>query len=282
VRPLTNVIRSNRYIDGLEDKLLAAKNLTSEHSVGEIFTETFRLYSQNFVQYLIPFLAAGIITGLVAVAVRSTIVIPAAPVHPTPQQLSAWFLTYLTAAAFSTFLSGIVGWIASGFTFGITIKFTSDMMQLGQANLRQSLDFTLQKLLSLLAASVITGILLVLGFVALIIPGVILAVMFSLVFPVIMLERTSVLGSLSRSSALVRERWLKTFGLLLLIGIIIAVVNGIFVWIVSPLGIWGPFVSSIIGAFITPISAIALTIYYYSMSARTLPPPPPPPADQIF
>ena len=254
------------------------KNLQSELSIGEILSQTFTLYSRNFVQYLIPFLAAGILTGLVTVAVRSAIVIPAAPLYPTSQQLLAWFPTYLIAILTFVFLSGIVSWIANSITTGITIKFTSDMLEKGQANLKTSFNFTLTKILSLLAASIITGILIVLGLVALIVPGVILALMFSLVYPVIMLEGTGVFGSLSRSRVLVSNRWLKTFGLMLLLGIIVAIVNGVFGLIASPFGIVSPLISGILTALITPIFAIAITLYYYSMKARTLPPPPPPPA----
>jgi hypothetical protein len=259
------------------------KNLQRELSIGEILSQTFNLYSRNFIQYIIPFVAAGILTGLVTIAVRSAIVVPVAPVHPTSQQLLTWFPTFLIATATSLFLSGIVSWIANSITTGITIKFTSDMLQRGQANLHASFNFTLTKLLPLLAVSIITGILVVLALVALIVPGVILALMFSLVYPAIMLEDTGVLGSLSRSRELVSNRWLKTFGLLLLLGIIVAIVNGVFVLIASPFGIVGPLISGILTALITPIFAIAITLYYYSMKARTLPiPPPPPPPTQTF
>jgi hypothetical protein len=258
------------------------RNLQSELSIGEILTQTFNLYSRNFVQYVIPFLAAGILTGLVTIAVRSTIFIPTAPLHPTSQQLLAWFPTYLIASVTSVFLSGIVSWIANSFTTGITIKFTSDMLEKGRATLQTSFNFTLTKVLSLLAASLITGILIFLGFVALIVPGVILALMFSLVYPAIMLEGTSVLGSLSRSRFLVSNRWLNTFGLLFLLGIIIAILNGVFVLVASPFGVFSPLISGILTALITPIFAIAITLYYYSMKARTLPPPPPPPPTQTF
>ena len=201
---------------------MESKKPQIELSIGEILTQTFSLYLRNFVQYLIPFLAVGILTGLVTIAVRSAIVIPAAPVDPTSQQLLAWFPTFLTASITSLFLSGIVSWIANSITTGITIKYTSDMLENGKANLQASFNFTLTKLLFLLAASIITGILVVLGFIALIVPGIILAIMFSLVYPAIMLEGTGVLGSLSRSRALVSNRWLKTFGLFLVLGIIVA------------------------------------------------------------
>jgi hypothetical protein len=248
------------------------KKPQSEISIGEIVTQTFNLYSRNFAQYLIPFLAAGILTGLVTMAVRSAVIIPVAPVHPTTQQLLAWSSTFLVATLTSLFLSGIVSWISNGITMGITIKFTSDMLERGQANLQANFNFTLTRILFLLAASIITGILIVLGLIVLVIPGIILAIIFSLVYPAIMLENTGVIESLSRSRALVSNRWLKTFGLLLVLGIIVAIVSGVVAVITAPLGVVSPLLSSVLTAFINPIFPIAITLYYYSMKARTSPP----------
>ena len=170
------------------------KNLQRELSIGEILTQTFNLYSRNFAHYPVPFLVAGILTGLVTIAVRLTIVIPEAPANPTSQLLLTWFPTFLTATLTSLFLSGIVSWIANSFTSGITIKFTSDLLESGQANLQTSFNLTATKVLYLLGASIITGVLIVFGFIALIIPGIIFAIMFSLVNPVIMLEGTGRFG----------------------------------------------------------------------------------------
>ena len=259
-----------------EDKSVENKNFQSELSIGEILSQTFNLYSRNILQYLIPFLAAAILTGFVTIAVKSAIIIPAAPLHPTSQQLLTWFPTYLTASILSILLPGIISWIANAITTGITIKFTSDRLEKGQATLQTAFNLTLTKILPLLAVSIITGVSIALGFIVFVVPGVILAVMFSLVYPVIMLEGTSIMGSLSRSQALVRKRWLKTFALLLVVSIIVGIINGISVVITLPFGVVGPLIASILTALITPIFAIATTLYYYSMRARTLPPPPPP------
>ena len=262
---------------------MESKNLQSELSVGEILSQTFNLYSRNFVQYLIPFLAAGILTGLVTIAVRSTIIIPAAPVH-----------SHIATAI------GMVSNLPNS-NRNVSIFIRNRQLDRQQHHCRNHdkvyFRYTgertskparhpsisqCQSYFPLLAASIITGILIVLGFIALVVPGVILALMFSLVYPALMLEGTGVLGSLSRSRELVSNRWLKTFGLLLLLGIIVAILNGVFVLIASPFGVVSPLISGILTALITPIFAIAITLYYYSMKARTLPLPPPPPPAQTF
>ena len=89
------------------------------------------------------------------------------------------------------------------------------------------------------------------------------------------MKAQDVLGSLSRSRVLVSNRWLKTLGLFLVVSIIVVTVNGIVTLITAPFGMVSPLISGVLTAFITPIVPIALTLYYYSMRARTMPPPPP-------
>jgi hypothetical protein len=151
------------------------------------------------------------------------------------------------------------------------VKFTADTLEKGQANLQTSFNYTIAKLVSLLAVSIVTGILIFVGLIALIIPGIILAIMFSLVVPTIIIENTGALESLSRSRKLVSGRWLKTFGLLLLLYVIVGIVTVLVGVISIPFGIAGTLVSSILAAFIQPILPIGLTLYYYSMMARTTP-----------
>ena len=68
---------------------MESKNLQRELSIGEILTQTFNLYSRNFAHYPVPFLVAGILTGLVTIAVRLVIVIPEVPAIAKSQLLFA-------------------------------------------------------------------------------------------------------------------------------------------------------------------------------------------------
>jgi hypothetical protein len=227
------------------------------------------LYSQHFAQFLLPFIIAGALEGAVLVALESTITVPAALSSTASlQELWNWLLGFLSATLTIAVLSGIVGWIISSITQGIAVKFTSDTLESREAALMSSFTFTLSRLLPLLVVSVITGILIAIGLVALIIPGIILAIMFSLVVPVIIIEHVGALESLSRSRVLVDRRWLKTFGVLFLFGILIGIVGWAISFLTGSLGLVGPVASGILLAFIQPIMPIGLTLYYYSMTAR--------------
>lgn len=251
------------------ERLVESRKPSREFSIGEIFTRAFMLYRENFAQFLLPFLIAGAIEGAILVTLRSLITVPAIlPLTATPQELLNWLPGYLAAILTIAFFTGITGWIIGSIAQGIAIKFTSDTLENGTANLIASFTFTLPRLLSLLAVSIITGILILLGLIALVIPGIILAMMFSLVVPVIMIENKGALESLSRGRLLVDHRWLKTFGLLLLFGIIIGIASAVLSVLVGSLGLVGSVASNILLAFVQPLLPIGLTLYYYSMIAR--------------
>ena len=115
------------------------------------------------------------------------------------------------------------------------------------------------------------GIILVVGFIALIVPGIIPAIMYSLAFPVLIIENKGVLDSMRRSRQLVGHRWLKTFGVYLVLGIIFILAWLILGAVAVPFGIASPVVNGLLSAFYQPLLPILLTVYYYSNLARITP-----------
>jgi hypothetical protein len=148
--------------------------------------------------------------------------------------------------------------------------------------------------LSLAAIGILIGILIavaliVLGFILFVIPGVvalvafvIFAVRWSLLVPVMMLERRSVFGSLDRSQELVSGHTLHAFlvvlvsiGFVIAIAIVIALVLAPFdlpSWIDQPIR------TIVSGTLVAPFSALALTLMYYRLRAVKEPTPAPEPA----
>jgi len=176
-------------------------------------------------------------------------------------------------------LSGLVLWIVGTTITGVVIKNASDQIEKGTSNLGVSFNFAISKLPSLLVAQFVAGILIAIGMLLLIVPGIIIAIMFLLALPAIIIERKGTLESLGRSKKLVSKRWLKTFALLLVLGIIVLIVNGVAIVLAIPFNfihpIINPLVTNIISAFVSPIYPIAITYLYYAMVARENPPPQP-------
>lgn len=254
-----------------------------ELSIGEILSLTSNLYLSKFLQFLLPFLIAGIITGLSTYAISSSFPLPDQPDFETApyEEIFEWLVTAFTTAIIIGGLTALVTWIVSTTTTGIAIKYASDQIEKGTSDLGASLDFTMSKLPLLLIAQFVTGILTFIGLLCFIIPGIIIAIMFSLTIPAIIIEQKGAFEGLGRSRRLVRNRWLKTFALLLILSIIVIIVTFVANLLATPLNTTYPntnvIVTSIASSFVAPIYPIAMTYLYYAMATREIGPPPPPP-----
>jgi hypothetical protein len=80
-------------------------------------------------------------------------------------------------------------------------------------------------LLPLLGLTIIYTLIVVVGLIVFIIPGIWLYVMFALATPALVLERGRIFTALGRSRLLVRGSWWRTFGILLLAAIIAAIIS---------------------------------------------------------
>jgi len=258
---------------------LGVEKPSHELSVGEILSLTVNLYLSKFLEFFLPFLVAGIIIGLSTYAITSSFPIPTPPsATPSYEELITWLFAVLSAIIVIGILSALVSWIVGTTTTGVVIKFASDQIEEGTSNFNISFNFAVSKLPSLLVAQFVASILIAIGLLLFVVPGIIIAIMFSLVIPAIIVEQQGAFESLGRSRRLVSNRWLKTFALLLVLSIIVLVVNGVVSVLAIPFNfihpIINPLVTNIISAFVAPIYPIAITYLYYAMVAREIPPPP--------
>src|SRR6266436_4655740 len=252
------------------------KGISRELSFGEIFSKTFQVYRRYFAKYFVLFAIVGVIIQVVTTLAMQAFVRPAPlPLNPSPQQFSSYLSSLFEALFLLLTVIFLVNVIFSTIAEGGAIKMASDEITKGQVNTGASVRFAVSKLLSIWALSLIVGIIVILGFIALIVPGIILAIMYSLALPVLLIENKGVTESMRRSRRLVSHRWAKTFGTFLVLGIIIIIATLIFSAITAPLGIiLGPITNGILSAFYQPLFPILMVVYYYSNLARTATPPP--------
>ncbi len=249
------------------------QTITRELSLGEVVSKVFELYRHNFVTYLVLFLVVDVVFAVATTGVHEAASLPPLPTSPTPQQLSNWVSTNLGTLVLGLITLLVVALVVFPVAEGATIKMASDEVQNRPSEIRASLSFAASRLLSMWALGFIVGVLVILGVIALVIPGVILAIMFSMVLPALLLGNSGIIGSLSRSRELVGHRWLKTFATFLVLVTIIAIASAIFGLVSAPFGSASNFVSTTLGALTAPILPIAMTVYYYSNLARIAPAP---------
>jgi MFS family permease len=249
-----------------------AQGIKRELSLGEVLSKTFELFRRDFTKYFVLFAVVGVIIGVVTALARQVFVLPILPRNPTPQQFSSWFSAFLGTFFLLFALIFIVSLVFSPIAQGSAIKLASEQIEKGRAEIGTAVRFAGSKLLWMWALSIVVGIIVILGFIALIVPGIILGIMFSLALPVLLIENKGVLESMGRSRQLVSHRWLKTFATFLVLGII-SLIASIIVGAISGLfGVVGPVVSGLLSAFYQPLFPILMTVYYYSNLARITPP----------
>lgn len=254
--------------------------------VTEIVSRTFTLYTSRFFPFYIIFLIASLVNGAFSNLLILSFNIPEIDPTAPPNVILEWFSEFIVPFILLALLTFIIGWIINTLANGLAVKYASDVLEKGDASLERAFSFTTSKLPSLLVAGIVSAFLIGIGLVALVIPGIIIAIMFSLVVQVIIIEDVGAFDSFGRSRKLVSGRWLKTFGLFLVLVIIIFVIG----LIGNAIGLlFGPaswIVSSLVTAFVQPILPIAFTLFYYSMTVKEAafmkpwpsPPPPPPSA----
>ncbi len=252
------------------------QGISRELGLGEVISKTFDVYRRDFAKYFVLFAVVGVIVQIVTTLAQQAIVLPTLPLNPTPQQRSTWFSAIFGALFLLIGVIFVVNIVFSTIAEGSAIKLASQQITKGQADLGASIRFAVSKLPWIWVLSIIVGILVFLGLIALIVPGIILAIMFSLALPVLLLENKGVTESMGRSRQLVSHRWAKTFGTFLVLAIIVLVISLIFSAITAPLGIIGPVVNGILSAFYQPLFPILMVVYYYSNLARISQPPPGP------
>ena len=252
----------------------AASGSVRELSVGEVVSKTFELYRKNLAEYLILFAVVEAVTSVLNFLVRRVFVLPSLPANPTSQQALAWFSGFIAALVPLVGLTFIVSNVFVPVAEGAAVKLASDEIANGTADLRASVGFAISKLLWIWALSIVLGVVLIIGFVALIVPGIILAIMFSLALPALLIENKGIGASMGRSRELVGHRWLKSLAVFLLMGLIILVAAAVVSSISAPFGSFSSIVSGILSASYQPLVPIVLVVYYYSNVARTAPPPP--------
>lgn len=137
-------------------------------------------------------------------------------------------------------------------------------------------------LMPVIGAAILLGIGVGIGLVLLIVPGLILFTWWSLVIPIVVLERPGVGASFGRSRELVRGNGWRVFGVLVVLFIaeqLLASVLGAIVLAVNSGVVGNAIIELLVQALVAPLTAIAATLMYLEL--RRLHGEPPVPATAV-
>lgn len=126
-------------------------------------------------------------------------------------------------------------------------------------------------ILPLFVAGVLVGILFLIGFVFLIIPGLLVLTFFAVVAPVIVVERAGVFDAFRRSIELVRQAWIQVLIVIVLLFLLRFIVGAVIQAIAN--GVSDSFAGYAISdlllqLLVAPLNALAAAVLYFELRGR--------------
>lgn len=239
--------------------------------VGETLSEVFAIYREN-AGVLIPvafwlFLVVAIVQGLAGGSV--------------------------VLALLGAILSLVASIIYEGMVVSLVRDIQDGRRDLSVGELYRSVSPVLW---TLAAASILYGIAVGIGFVLLIVPGLILVTIWAVIAPAIVIENRGVIAAFGRSRELVKGYAWPVFGVVLCAVLITVVVSVILLSIAAAIAD-GPILRIVLGVLAStvtaPVTALVAGVLYYRLlllkgdpgavvrdpgTEPYTPPPPPPPA----
>lgn len=266
-------------------------------TVGQILDQTFRLYKRNFLR----FVAIVAVVQVPLALISMLLLVPVATRAGFQQQQAGVTGAYeslvpgdygeaseigndadvpFVSIFLGAVVAGLAWWLAATLSNAALIKSVSESYLGGDATVGEAYRFVWPKLWRLVWAGILVGLIVSIGFLLLIVPGVILAIYFALTTQAIVVEDVSAKGGMSRSKALASGNRGKVCGLLVLVGIIGALIGGIIGAAGEALGFLVSAQSamtsmvisqsfSLIGqVLVAPIGAAAMILLYYDLRIR--------------
>lgn len=225
-------------------------------SVGEMLDAGFRLFRARFMTLILCVLVPVVPLTIIATAVQAS-------VDPNAFDLDSTETVDSGSALAGTLVAALIQFAAAALAIAACFKAISAAYLGEHAGVAESLRYAVGRLLPLLVAYFLVVIIVGLGLVALIIPGIWLAVKLSMAFPAVVFERTGPFAAIGRSWALTKGNWWRVFGTLLVVFLISFVLQIVLAAVAGGLLAAGDSVSELAVAIVlTLVNLLALALTY--------------------
>jgi hypothetical protein len=242
-------------------------------SVGEILDAGFRLFNARFVTLVLCVLVPVVPLEILSAALQAS-------VDPTAFDLDSTETVSGGKVLAGTLIAFVLQFAAATLAVAACFRAISAAYLGERAGVRESLRYGLGRLLPLIVAYFLIAVIVLLGLLALIIPGVWLGTKLSMTFPAVVFERKGPFRAIGRSWGLTRGNFWRTLGTLIVVFLIAFVLQLVLGGLVG--GILGAsgstseltvaivvtLVNLIVLALTYPLWASVTTVLYYDLRVR--------------
>jgi hypothetical protein len=187
-----------------------------------------------------------------------------------PVAAALYAIQFLIAVLLPTALAVVVSiifWVLAILYQGFVVE----LVNADEHNVRRSIGELINAVTPVLGTLMVISILfvigLIIGFILIIIPGLILLTIWSVTVPVEVLEHRGVLNSFRRSRELVRGNGWNVFGVIVIVWIIAILISALVGLLAAPLGHVGrDLVQWAVNVAIAPVVALSATVLYFELT----------------
>ena len=251
-------------------------------SVGGIIDNAFRLYKRNFLRFIAIVAIVQVPMSLLMIFAQSLMTVGGQGLSQGRGPQVAMFL----GGSAAMIVAGLFGIVAGNLSKAALVKSVSESYLGEEVTVREAYRYVLPKLLTIILASILVGLIAGAGLLLCVVPGVIFMLWFALTVQAIVIEGQGVTAAMTRSKELVKGNMGKVFlvGLILfLIGLLLGGVGGgagaaVRLVLGLPQGGQGPgaiagvaisqlfsLIANVLGA---PIGGAAMILLYYDLRIR--------------
>jgi len=231
------------------DSVAAAQSLRPR-TIGDILDAAVQLYRHNFGVFLGAIAIAEVPAATLAVGVA--VLRGVAPFfaadsgEESPQAGTAELVLFFMAIG-ATLVTVAVSWVANVLSTGALAWLISQRYLGHSGTIREAYSAVMRQIWPLLATTLLVGLVVGIGAMLCLIPGIIFAVMYVFHVPIVMLEGLSTSRAMSRSQWLVRNDGWRVFGCVVLLWLLagmlpaaivtgpVAVLTGVFTSHIPPM-----------------------------------------------
>ncbi|PKM79803.1 MAG: hypothetical protein CVU89_16420 [Firmicutes bacterium HGW-Firmicutes-14] len=221
--------------------------------LGELLDRSLELFKNNFVKfYIITLLGYLPILLMIIIAIISGLL------SGSSSDAFPAILGITTVVLFIPMILGIV------ISKGGLIKAASDGFLGREIIPGDCLRLGLKKSFAYMVAGFLAGLAATFGYLFFLIPGIIFTAWFLLIGPVTILEDSGYASALGRSRQLVKGKFWRTWGFIIVIGFLGYALIGAISQVLSFIPVVGQLAGFFVQIAIVPFQTIAATLYYYN------------------
>lgn len=182
------------------------------------------------------------------------------------------FLLALLLSGSLVLVVAVLFWVISTLYQGMVVELVSDVRDGRRDHSVGDLLRSVEPVLfPLMVVSVLLGLGVAIGFILLIVPGLILMTLWSVVAPVTVLEHPGVLAAFGRSRELVRGNGWAVFGVIVLLYFMVVVISLLAGAVAAGLGSGGrALVQWAVTVLLAPVPALGASVLYFELRGEVI------------